>query len=118
MESIEVTVLDSEFWKKGQCLIEISESEFKSFHMDDRKRLMKRKPECWIFVDTGSIKHIPNGDLTLFVSVSDSGKTTYSLDENTIPQINESYVCSPHLFRPCIELRIIFCEKCGKTKPV
>lgn len=117
MEPIEVTVLDCEFWKKGQCLIEISESEFKSFHMDARKRFMKRKPECWIFVDTGSIVNIPNGSLTLFVSVSDSGKTTYSLDQNKIPESTESYVCS-HLFRPCTELRIIFCEKCGKVKPV
>ena len=89
--------------------------------MNDRKRLAKRKPECWIFVNTGSVKHIPNGELTLFVSIGDSGRTTYSLEDNATPEIieiPESYVCSPHLFRPCSELRIIFCEKCGKTKPV
>ena len=116
--SIQVRVLDCEFWKKGQCIIQIPESEFKSLHMDDRKRLVKRKPECWIFVNTGTIKHVPGGDLTLFVSVSDSEKTTYSLDPNVKPEVDESYVCSPHLFRSCVELRIIFCEKCGKTKSV
>ena len=68
--------------------------------------------------NVGSINHIPNGDLTLYVSINNSGKTTYSLDPNANPEIIESYVCCPHLFRPCIELRIIFCEKCGKIKPV
>lgn len=112
--SIDITVFDSEFWKPGQCIIKISEQEFGFLFIDKRKRLMKRKPECWIFVDTQSIEHIPKSKCTLFVLADTSGKKNYSLQSsvNKIPEMVQGILhCPPHLFRCSAELHIIFCEK-------
>lgn len=120
---ININVLDSEFWKPGQCIMRISEQEFDSFFIDKRKRLVKRKPEFWIFVETQSAKIIPLGENRLFVGINSFGKESYSLapwDTKSLEILNtdNSFRCEPHLFRISKELRIIFCEKCGKIKQI
>jgi hypothetical protein len=155
--SIEINILASEYWKSGQCIAKISEEEFWNFSINKRKRLMKRAPEYWIFINTGTKEQISPGKYVLFIFGDHTGKNynlepvdpspspplldanvteikqfspipienmdkiTFLLSElittiNTVT--NYRLECPPHLFKCIPSLNVIFCEKCGKTKPV
>jgi len=121
--SINVTVLDSEYWKPGQCIIKISECEFDYLFTGERKRLSDRNPECWIIVDNQNDVLVAEGDCRLFIYIDSEGIKNYSVRQFEDSQESSSTdtnikSCPPHLFRCSQELRIIFCEKCGKNKPI
>jgi hypothetical protein len=118
--AITLTVLDCHHWKEGQCIIKISEKEFYNFSIDERRRVAKRNPEYWIFVDTPHSDKVLTGKCIVFVSMDANGQKNYSISKKDDNQINNLITvlqsCPPHLFKCSPELRIIFCEKCGTTK--
>ncbi len=177
-----VEVLASEYWKAGQFIIQISEFDFLHNNISKRKRLMKRAPEFWIFINTNDLTCIQQGLLKLREEkqiVNGNEEIRYRVDRFTndnydsskfeeefkadFAEVNPDYVaydekqlkkeykedfgksvmlttqetefisqltskinnntltlqqCPPHKFIVSVELKIIFCEKCGKTKPI
>ena len=117
---INVTVLECHPWSTDQKLIKISENDFSANKMDRKKRVVKREPECWIYVDTSVT--IPPGKVSLMVRVrgdwenyiyeeeEDVNELITSLSTLTIHRGEEK--CK-HLFRANDVMRILFCEKCG-----
>ncbi len=139
--SIRVGVIDCLAWNLKQKLVRISEDDMFLQSIDTRKRYVNRNPECWIFVDTVVV--VPNGVVTLKIvkngewknyfydgdstsckeSVEDKVEnlcetfTTLAITEKEKTEVKEEEEerCWPHLFRPSIELKILYCEKCGKV---
>jgi hypothetical protein len=169
--TIHVTVLDSIPWKTGQELIKMSEDDYVSNKIDDRKRHNNLKPEFWVYVCTFSEKRI-KGPIELVI-VMNKGSLNYRIkteyDEHllacqeyrkiqsnnklrihgddiyrkiaqkiinsaqypiasemikdVIEEIenhvsSQTHECPPHKFIANSHLSLLFCEKCGKTKPI
>lgn len=123
-QTIKVNIIDSEPWKNGLHIIKISENEFVELDIDPRVRLNKRIPEYWIFID-GPTNLKPLGLVDLLVRLDQFGMKHYRLCkndfhkqkllENVHIEQKPLYNCS-HSFQSCFELKIIFCERCGKIK--
>jgi hypothetical protein len=132
--SIRVGVFDCQTYNFKQKLVRISEDDMLLKSIDPRSRYLNRSPECWIFVDTTVV--IPNGMVTLKIAktglgewkkyfydippvISNDGvidKVENLCESSTAPSIigKKEEGCH-HAFRPSIELKILYCEKCGKV---
>jgi hypothetical protein len=118
MDSFTINVIAYEYWKPGQCIVKITQNEFDNFIMNKRRRLLKRKPEYWVFINVKSIEDFSKDQCEIYISRSKHGDEIYSTSPEIVDNEPEPYRCDSHLFRCSPELKIIFCEKCGKTKSV
>lgn len=118
---IQLTMLDCEYWKAGQCIMKISEEEYNFHNIDFKKRFNKRKPEYWIYVDSPimlkgeqliTVQVIPNKGMNNYKLCNVPDREELYPQQSLLPRAS----CFPHFFKCCPELKILYCEKCGETR--
>jgi hypothetical protein len=90
---------------------------------------MKRQPAFWIYVDApADIKPMGLTNIQLVPGKKPDDYSYKVLEGEKIPvdeipsHVDKTYnipnACPPHSFKCCIELKTLYCKKCGKTKPI